>query len=116
MPKYSRYLVIAAVATAIAIPGSWIIAKQTDAFHVASNHISASDAVREKLGPIQSVDLPLFGYKISVTGSNGNASFDLEVKGNRDSGIAHVELVKQGTWRPVLTRVVLQDGSSVSIP
>ena len=57
MPKLTRYLCIAFVITALAIPAAWLAVQRTDAFSVASSHIKNSIDVRSRLGEIQDIDL-----------------------------------------------------------
>ncbi len=115
MHKYARYISIAAAITALAIPIAWFAIQRTDAFGVASTYVSNNEAVRSRLGDIQDVDLPLLGYSIHVVGASGDANFNLKLKGSQASGSAYVELVREGTWRPVLSRLVLEDGSAIDL-
>ena len=115
MPKFIRYLLIAAVATIIAIPCAWLLVQRTDAFGVASTHIKNSKEVRARLGEIRDINLPLLGYSVRVSGARGDANFNLKVKGSIADGTAYVELTRQGTWRPVVSRLVLSDGTAVDI-
>ena len=115
MPKLTRYLCIAFVITALAIPAAWLAVQRTDAFSVASSHIKNSVDVRSRLGEIQDIDLSLFGYNMHVVGAGGEASFNLQLKGSLATGTAFVELTRQGTWRPVGTRLALQDGTVMDV-
>jgi len=115
MPNYARYASIAAVIAALAIPAAWFAIQRTDAFGVASTFVRNNEEVRSRLGEIQDVDLSLFGYSIHVVGASGDANFNLKLKGSQASGSAYVELVREGTWRPVLSRLVLEDGSAIGI-
>lgn len=115
MPKCARYIAIAAGITALAIPAGWLAIQQTDAFAVASIHVRNSEEIRSHLGDIQDVDLPLLGYNIHVVGARGNANFNLKVKGSLVTGTVYVELARRGTWHPVLSRLVMQDGTTINI-
>jgi len=115
MPKLARYLCIALVITALAIPAAWLAIQRTDVFFVASSHVKNSIDVRSRLGEIQDVDLPLFGYSVHVVGAGGAARFNLKIKGALATGTAFVELTRQGTWRPVVTRLTLQDGTAIDV-
>ena len=115
MHRYARYLSIAAAITGLAIPAAWLGIQRTDAFGVASTYVSNNEAVRARLGNIQEFDLPLLGYSIHVAGARGDANFNLKLKGSQASSSAYVELVREGTWRPVLSRLVVEDGSAIDL-
>ena len=115
MPKLARYLCTAAVITALAIPIAWLTVQRTDAFAVASAHAKNSTDIRSRLGEIQDVELPLLGYSVRVVGASGDANFNLKLKGSLATGTAFVELTRQGTWRPVASRLVLQDGTAIDV-
>ena len=115
MTKLTRYLYIAVITTALAIPAAWLIVQRTDAFDVASTFVKNSSEVHSRLGEIQDIDLSLFGYSWRVVGARGDANFNLKVRGSLASATAYVELTRQGTWRPVLGRLVLQDGNSIDL-
>ena len=115
MPKLTRYMCVAFVITALAIPAAWLAIQRTDAFFVASSHVKNSIDVRSRLGEIQDVDLLLFGYNVHVVGTGGEARFNLKIKGSLATGTAFVELTRQGTWRPAVTRLVLQDGTAIDV-
>ena len=115
MPKFARYLCIAAAITALTIPTAWFAVQHTDAFAVASAHARNSTDIRSRLGEIQDVDLPLFGYSVHVVGARGDANFNLKLMGSLATGTAFVELTRQDTWRPVASRLVLQDGTAIDV-
>lgn len=115
MTKLTRYLYIAAIATAIAFPAAWLIVQRTVAFDVASTFVKTSKEVHSRLGEVQDIDLSPFGYSWRVTGATGDANFNLKVKGSLANATAYVELTRQGTWRPVIGRLVLQDGSAIDL-
>ena len=115
MPKFTRYLCIAIAITALSIPAAWIAVQRTDAFAVASAQAKNNTVIRSNLGEIQDVDLPLLGYSVHVVGASGEANFTLKLKGSLAAGTAFVELKRQGTWRPVAGRLVLQDGTAIDV-
>ena len=115
MTKLTRRIFIAVVISVLAIPVAWFLIQRSDAFDVASSHIKNSAQVRTHLGDIQDIDLPLFGYSWRVSGPRGDANFNLKLKGSRANANAYVELKRQGTWRPVVSRLVLQDGAVVHL-
>ena len=115
MTKLTRYLYIAAVITALAIPAARLMVQRTDAFDVASAYVKNNDEVHSRLGEIQDIDLSVFGYHWRVTGASGDANFNLKVKGSLANAMAYVELTRQGTWRPVAGRLVLKDGSAIDL-
>ena len=115
MTKLTRYLYIAAIATAIAFPAAWLLVQRTDAFHVASTFVKNSDEVHSRLGEVQDIDLSLFGYSWRVTGATGDANFNLKIRGSFANANAYIKLTRQGTWRPVVGRLILQDGSAIDL-
>ena len=115
MPKFVRYLCIAFVITVLAIPVAWFAVQRTEAFAVASTHAKNSTDIRSRLGEIQDVDLPFLGYSVHVAGASGDANFNLKLKGSLAAGTVFVELTRQGTWRPVASRLVLQDGTAIDV-
>ena len=115
MPKFTRYVVIAATATALAIPAGWLLVQRTDAFDVASSFVKNNGEVHSRLGEIQDVDLSLFGYSWRVTGASGQATFNLRLKGSLANAVAYIEVTREGTWRPVAGRLVLQDGNAIAL-
>ena len=115
MPKFTRYLCIAIAITALSIAAAWIAVQRTDAFAVASAHAKNNTVIRSHLGEIQDVDLPLLGYSVHVVGASGEANFNLKLKGSLAAGTAFVELKRQGTWRPLAGRLVLQDGTAIDV-
>nr|CAP49022.1 putative integron gene cassette protein [uncultured bacterium] len=115
MTKLTRRICIAVAISVLAIPVSWFLIQRSEAFDVASTHIKNSAEVRAKIGEIKEIDLPLFGYSWRVSGASGRANFNLELTGSRASANADVELTRQGTWRPVVSRLTLQDGTVVDL-
>ena len=115
MTKFSRRILAAVTISILALPVAWLLIQRSDAFEVATTHIKSSTEVNAHLGEIQDIDLPLFGYSWRVSGPGGDASFNLILKGSRASGSAYVELARQGTWRPVVSRLVLDNGTVVDL-
>jgi hypothetical protein len=115
MTKLARGICIAVAISVLAIPAAWFFIQRSDAFDVTSTHIRSSTEVRTQIGEIQDIHLPLFGYSWRVSGASGWANFNLEIAGSRASANAYVELTRQGTWRPVVSRLTLQDGTVVHL-
>ena len=113
MPKFLRYVTIAALVTALSFPVAWFAVRQTDAFAVAKSDILKSECVRSALGEVQSIDLQLVGYSIRMVGPSGSARFNVDVKGTSQSGVVYIELEKQGVWQTSRGRLVLQDGGAI---
>ena len=115
MTKLTRGICIAVAISVLAIPAAWFFIQRSDAFDVASTNIRNSAEVLAQIGEVQDMDLPLFGYSWRVSGASGWANFNLEVTGSRASANAYIELTREGAWRPVVSRLTLQDGTVVDL-
>lgn len=81
---------------ALSYPVGYIIARNTQAFTLASEYCRTNPIIAEQLGDIQDVQLPFSGYGLHWGTVYGTANFRLEIKGRNGNGTAVIWLDKIG--------------------
>ncbi|MBK9160151.1 MAG: hypothetical protein IPM27_01025 [Nitrosomonadales bacterium] len=115
MNKWKRWVLIAAILTAIAYPGAWLMVQQSDAYIDAETFIRTDPQVVEAIGTVRKVSLSPFGYSLRYSGANGDASFELTVEAERESASAFVELQKWGVWEVKFARLIRADKKFIQL-
>lgn len=87
------------------ILGYWV-AKNSEPFLVARDYLFADEELRSAVGNVQEVQLRYFGYSLHFVNSQGEASFDVHIKGTNGKARAQVMLKRQeNRWAIVGAKV-----------
>jgi hypothetical protein len=97
---------IAVVALVASFPVGWYFARHSEAFEEADRFVREQIVIREQVGEIRTVTLPLFGAEMNVSGTSGDAKFELKIAGSTHNAMVYAELKKHGTWEVQLARLV----------
>jgi Cytochrome oxidase complex assembly protein 1 len=104
--NWKRGALIAIAVTVVAYPVGWFFVRHSDAFEEAERFVREDPVVREHVGEIRTVTLPIFGAELSVSGSSGDAKFDLNVSGSVHNAVVYTELRKRGVWEVQFARLL----------
>lgn len=96
-----RHLVIIAILLVIFIPALYFFATRSDAFDAADQFSRTSMEVSKRVGTVSDVGLRfLDGFHVTFAGSGGEASFVLDVKGDKGDAVVDVRLRRAANvWR-----------------
>jgi hypothetical protein len=107
--RWKLWALIGLAIVALSYPLAWFMVRKSDAFAFAESYVRDNPRVIETLGPVRSVGLSPFGYAVRYVGAQGDASFELSVEGQKNSGTVFIELQKRGVWEVKFARLVQGD-------
>jgi Cytochrome oxidase complex assembly protein 1 len=110
---WKRGALIALGVTVVAYPVAWLFVRYSDAFEEAERFVREDPVVREHVGEIRTFTLPFFGAEMSVSGSSGDAKFDLNVSGSANNAVVYAELRKRGVWEVQFARLLREKQSPI---
>jgi hypothetical protein len=111
--NWKRGALIGVAATVVAYPVGWFFVRHSDAFGEAERFVRENPIVLEHVGEIRAVTLPLFGAAMSVSGSSGDATFELNVSGSVRDAFVYTELRKRGVWEVQYARLLQEKQSPI---
>lgn len=96
-----RHLLIVAILLLVLVAGLYVFAIQSDAYKNAEYFALTDPGVAKRTGRISSVGLRfLDGFHITYSGSGGDASFVIGLKGEMGESVLDVRLVRMAnSWR-----------------
>ena len=97
--KSLRTIFVLLAVLLVALPiGGWLFARQSASFDAAKSFVRTDRQIQSKIGPVLEVSLPFFGYSIKRTGGSGEASYTLNLAGERGTAIVNTQLAYRGSW------------------
>ena len=73
--------------------------QSSDAFAYARRALRASPVIRDRLGPVKSVGLSPWGFRVSYYGADADAELECKVKGQRRDATVFLRLHRDtGVW------------------
>jgi len=95
MKKRKKMLTIISITLILMIcffSGLYMLGIRSEAYKSALEFIYDNKLILEKIGPLKSKRLTLFGYSVRHRGSHGHAEYKISVKGEKGKGTVYLEL------------------------
>ena len=91
MIAWLRRWISGALVFCVAVVGAWWFAQQTDSWRAVDALVRRHAAVRDEVGKVQAVRLPLFGWSIDWTDARIDPEYDVRVSGTEGVARVHVQ-------------------------
>ena len=112
-----RHLIIVFVLLVTICIGVYFIAVESDAYQEATHFAMTSPEVRSVTGPISEISLKFWsGFHVTYSGSGGEASFILSVKGEKEESILDVRMTRTAnSWNVIEAYLATKNQKGIPI-
>ena len=112
-----RHFIGGAIVLVIVLAGLYFFTIQSDAYQEAKHFAMTNPEVMNLTGPVSDVSLQFWsGFHITSSGSGGEASFVLRVKGEREESILDVRMTRTAnSWNIVEAYLSTKEQKGISI-
>jgi len=112
-----RHLAIVVVFLVTLLIGLYVFTLQSDAYQEAKRFALTNPEVMNLAGPISEVTLRFWsGFHVTYSGSGGEASFVLDVKGGKEESILDVRMTRvANSWNVIEAYLTTKDQKGIPI-
>lgn len=112
-----RHLVIVVALLAILFVGLYFFTIQSDAYQEAKHFATTNQEVMSLAGPISEVTLRFWsGFHVTYSGSSGEASFVLSMRGGKEESILDVRMTRTAnSWTVIEAYLSTKDQKGIPI-